>query len=98
MGITLTTGWHFFGFENEWSASGSNHTLIRYDTQTQSYDNQAWLGMQTPTGDLQVGCSLNGSFWLDGKVATVWTAGYMPASVGDSLREYWNLTQGIFWA
>lgn len=98
MYITLSTGWHFFGFEHGWSASGNNHTLIRYDTQTQSYDNQAWLGMRTPTGDLQVGCSLNGSFWLDGKVATVWTAGYMPASVGDVLREYFNLTQGVFWA
>lgn len=94
--ITLTTGWHFFGFEFGWQASGNNTQTIRYDSSATTLQNQAWLGMRSGAGDFQLGCSLNGSYWLDGKMATYWITGWQPASVGDSLREYYNLTKGLF--
>lgn len=91
---TLTAGWHFVGFEHGWSASGNNHTLVRYDNTTTALDNQAWLGMRSGAGYLTLGNY--GSYLLDGKMATAWLAGYMPASVGDNLAEYYNLTVGLF--
>jgi hypothetical protein len=92
---TLTTGWHFIAFEHGWSSSGNNHTLIRYDNTTSTLDNQAWGQMRSGGGDFRIG-NANGGYWLDGKIATVWLGGYAPDSAGGILKDYYNLTVGLF--
>lgn len=91
---TLTTGWHFVGFEHGWNASGSNYTSLRVDNTTNTASNQAWGQMRSGAGNFVLGNY--GSYWLYGKMATAWLNGYMPDSVGGCLKDYYNLTLGLF--
>ena len=88
-----TNGWHYIGWEYSWGSSSNYYIGIYVDGQWALMGSgQAPNQMRAPSGNLEIGRSNAGSYYLQGGLGVFFMAG----SIKEYVEEFYQVTKGNF--